>query len=337
MTERFFQELEAIIQEDPGGRGLRADSKCNLVTAAAGGLESACRSIAAAREARVGIVTGFNVPTEAGPRPETDGPPGAVFLARALTAVGVPVVLAAESEIEPALLAGLRVCGLEGGVSFVRLHGPVDAQEMGIHAYREAFATAAGPLTHLVAIERLGPSHTAESVRGQPCTTEETHRLFETEITPDQRGRCLSARGIDMTAMTGPAWWLFEPPVGTCRTIGIGDGGNEIGMGKIPWPVIRRNVRNGGLIASRVATDDLIVCGVSNWGAYALGVGVAIFRGLKSADRLCDPETQSRVLEAMVNEGGLVDGHTGRSECTVDGLPFERHAEVLKRIGAAIA
>src|SRR5258707_3766177 len=65
-------------------------------------------------------------------------------------------------------------------------------------------------------------------------------------------------------------------------TTGIGDGGNEIGMGKIPWDVIRRNIPNGGLVACRVPTDHLIVCGVSNWGAYGLAAGVAFFRGQKA-------------------------------------------------------
>src|SRR5205807_1527308 len=73
-------------------------------------------------------------------------------------------------------------------------------------------------------------------------------------------------------------------------TIGVGDGGNEIGMGKIPWDVIRRNVPNGGLIACRVPTDYLIVAGVSNWGAYALAAGVALLRGAKLDPSLFDAE-----------------------------------------------
>ena len=89
-------------------------------------------------------------------------------------------------------------------------------------------------------------------------------------------------RGIDVTPLVSPAHRLFEvaprwsPPV---TTIGIGDGGNEIGMGKIPWQVIRRNIPRGGLVACRVPADHLIVCGVSNWGAYGLGAGVRLLRG----------------------------------------------------------
>ena len=53
-------------------------------------------------------------------------------------------------------------------------------------------------------------------------------------------------RGRDVTAYMSPAHLLFVPEVKAWRpdvkTIGIGDGGNEIGMGKIPWDVIRRNI-----------------------------------------------------------------------------------------------
>jgi hypothetical protein len=62
-------------------------------------------------------------------------------------------------------------------------------------------------------------------------------------------------------------------------SLGIGDGGNEIGMGKIRWEIIRRNIPRGGLVACRVPVDHLIVCGVSNWGAYGLAAGVLLLRG----------------------------------------------------------
>src|SRR6185437_8417948 len=47
----------------------------------------------------------------------------------------------------------------------------------------------------------------------------------------------------------------------------IGDGGNEIGIGKLPAGLIGRTVPNGDRIACITSCDDLIVAGVSNWGA----------------------------------------------------------------------
>ena len=52
-------------------------------------------------------------------------------------------------------------------------------------------------------------------------------------------------------------------------TIGIGDGGNEIGMGKVQQKVIE-HIQNGRNIACAVATDHLVTAGVSNWGGSAL-------------------------------------------------------------------
>ena len=133
---------------------------------------------------------------------------------------------------------------------------------------------------------------------------------------------------------TSPLHLLFEDAARLPRltTIGIGDGGNEIGMGKIPWDVIRRNVPNGGLIACRVPTDHLIVCGVSNWGAYALAAGVALLRGAKLDPALFDVERERELLRIMVEKGPLVDGVTGRPTVSVDGLPFDEYVKPLLRI-----
>ena len=56
-------------------------------------------------------------------------------------------------------------------------------------------------------------------------------------------------------------------------TIGIGDGGNEIGMGKV-FERVAANVQYGSEIACTVASDYLISAGVSNWGGYALAKAI---------------------------------------------------------------
>jgi hypothetical protein len=115
-------------------------------------------------------------------------------------------------------------------------------------------------------------------------------------------------------------------------TIGIGDGGNEIGMGKIPWAVICRNIPNGGLVACRVPTDHLIVCGVSNWGAYGLAAGVRLLRGASAETDLFDLDREQALLEIMVEKGPLVDGVSGQPTVSVDGLPIEQYLEPLRRL-----
>jgi hypothetical protein len=177
--------------------------------------------------------------------------------------------------------------------------------------YSTALRARLGKVSHLIAIERVGPSHAD--------------------------GRCRSMRGLDVTDHMSPVYQWFEPvsSIGI-TTIGIGDGGNEIGMGKIPWQVIERNIPNGRQIACRVPTDHLIVCGVSNWGVYALAAGIAHLRGERLDARLFDAERERRILEAMVKAGPLVDGVRGEPSATVDGLTWEEYADVLDRIKSFI-
>jgi hypothetical protein len=138
-------------------------------------------------------------------------------------------------------------------------------------------------------------------------------------------------RGIDVTARQQAVFDRFEAgnrPV----SIGIGDGGNEIGMGKIPHETIVKNIPNGDLIHCRVPTDHLIVCGVSNWGAYALAAGVYVLRGVKPPADLFDPDREHEILEVMVREGPLVDGVTGKQTATVDGLTWDEYVKPLIQI-----
>jgi hypothetical protein len=128
-----------------------------------------------------------------------------------------------------------------------------------------------------------------------------------------------------------PAHLLFEQA--TVPTIGIGDGGNEIGMGTVGWEVIHRNIPQGGRIACRVATNHTIVAGVSNWGAWALA---GLWRKLAGAPPLPDSEEEFQLLELMGKEGPLVDGVTGRRLPTVDGLAWYHHARVHGQIVEAL-
>jgi hypothetical protein len=329
MSERVLNQIRDLIQEDVNQRGLRTDPERNLVTECAADFAAACHHVAETAHAAVGIVTGFFIPTATPPAGETDGPLGALFLARALTPLGIPVALIADAFCEQALAAGLAACGLDKTVGLVTL--PVPGQP-----WEESRPGVSMSLTHLIALERAGPSHTPESVRAQPGTTAEALAQFDQEVSPDHFDRCHTMRGLDITASMSPAHRLFEAAHQQrprLTTIGIGDGGNEIGMGKIPWEVIRRNIPSGGLVACRVPTDYLIVCGVSNWGAYGLAAGVRLLRGAWDG-RLFDPNQERDLLRVMVEKGPLVDGVTGRATVTVDGLSFERYAEPLRRMAA---
>jgi hypothetical protein len=272
----------AAVQIDPGNRGLARDPDDNLFTATAGQFHAACRSIAEHPNPVVQIYTGFYIPSATPPAYETDGPLGASFLRQSLGCMGIHVRVRGEHPIE-------------------------DLAD---------FPEPIGKPTHLIAVERPGPTDdgTFRTMRGRDIT--EWHRKIHAEYVENTR-----RRGI--------------------VSIGIGDGGNEIGMGNINRSVIDSNIIDGAKVHCQVRTNYLIVAGVSNWGAYALAAGVALLRNevAEVVDNFAGdsgpaglPWRELEILTWMVNTGPLVDGVTGRQEATVDGLPWDVYAAPLIRI-----
>ena len=154
---------------------------------------------------------------------------------------------------------------------------------------------------------------------------------------PANDGKYYTMRGNDTSSFIHPEIPKRNDSPFSGPTIGIGDGGNEIGMGKIPHETIVKNIPNGDLIHCRVPTDHLIVAGVSNWGAYALAAGIFVLKGITPPDDLFDPDREREILEVMVKAGPLVDGVTGRQEGTVDGLTWEEYVKPLVRIRDILA
>jgi hypothetical protein len=333
-VDERLDALRALIQHDVGNRGLARDPADNLLTHTAGDFAAACHSIAETPNAGLAVVTGFYIPTADPPAGETDGPLGAVFLARALVPAGVRVAIVTDGFCERAVAVGLEAAGLRQTVPMLTLPPAVMAWDAYLDRdWRRGFQ-GHFPLTHLIALERVGPSHTPESIRGQPGAD-----AFLREVPPERHDRCHTMRGRDITAQMAPAHRLIEHGARQeprLTTIGIGDGGNEIGMGKVPWDTIRRNVPDGGLTACRVPTDHLIVAGVSNWGAYALAAGVLLLRGEKEDAALFDTDRERRLLQTMVEQGPLVDGMTTRRTATVDGLTWEQYAAPLAKMGQVL-
>jgi hypothetical protein len=353
MSDPRLQQILDLIQEDVGNRGLRADPKENLITATAGDFEAACKSIAdvittyssaqgkgeknrdvydvfSRRLPRICIVTGFFIPAGQPPCGETDGPLGALFLARALTSfAGCIVAIASDPFCLPALNVGIEVCELSRRVAVWGIRNALVPEQA------QTIARLA-PTTHLIALERVGPSHTPDSIRAQPGTTAQTLREFSARIPPESFDRCHTMRGRDITDLMSPAHLLFEAADKHVTTIGIGDGGNEIGMGKIPWDIIRRNIPGGDKVACRIPTDHLIVAGISNWGAYGLAAGVMALLGAKPSGDLFDVKRERELLQLMVDKGPLVDGVTGKQTATVDGLDFERYGRILEQLRAIV-
>jgi hypothetical protein len=307
------------VQQDVGNRGLARDPEANLFNACPDDLLRACVALAQVKDPLVGVATGFFIPTADPPAYETDGPLGAVFLARTLAALGVRVVLLADPGCHPALRAGLAVAG----------HAKVP-----VEALPDAWPTPLPAFSLLITLEMVGPNHTEESIRQSPAVTPAAITAFREEVPSEKRDRCYSMRARDITDRAGTAPRLFDPSTArSWKTVGIGDGGNEIGMGKVPWEVVRRNIPQGGLIACRLPADCLIAAGVSNWGAYALAAGTAVLRGGDLPADLFDPGREADILRAMVERGPLVDGVSGQQSLSVDGLAFDEYVKPLIDLG----
>ncbi len=156
-----------------------------------------------------------------------------------------------------------------------------------------------------------------------------THLLAIERVGRGLDGRYRNMRGDDITATTAPLDLLFlEGSQRGLTTIGIGDGGNEIGMGKVFADTLA-TVPQGPEIATIVRTDFCIAAGVSNWGAYGLAGALSV---LAKRDLLPSAGEVADDIELMVAKGGAVDGVTHRRECTVDGLALPHSLRMLEDI-----
>jgi hypothetical protein len=141
-------------------------------------------------------------------------------------------------------------------------------------------------------------------------------------------GRYHDMRGTDITPYVAPLDLLvdYAPDVGA-RTIGIGDGGNEAGMGWIS-DTVRREIDQGDKIASKVKTDHLIVGSTSNWGAYGL---MAALGDLCGKLLLCNGRTEENLFIESFSSG-LIDGKLKKSARSVDGFDLEDNREIVRKL-----
>lgn len=198
----------------------------------------------------------------------------------------------------------------------------------------------AARLTHLVAIERVGPSHTLESLAGEPRNGPSARETFERETPLESRDVCHNMRGMNIDRWTAPLHRLFEVASGLAprvKTIGIGDGGNELGMGSIPWETLHRAIAIGpaAKTACRIPADFPLVAGTSNWGAYALAAAVGAMAGIPESAVRRGSAHELSLVESLVENAGAVDGVSKKRQPTVDGISSETYAKMVDEIEEA--
>lgn len=292
--------LDEISNLDLGGRG--AGTLAEAARTRAGG-----SPVAAGADLLAQLPGGATVLLTTGlaPRPwistaqiESDGPPGATVLARVLSeALGLRVLLVAEEDVLPPLVRLARGARVPVRSRAFPLGPPAGPAGELLQEERPAA---------LISIERLGRNH---------------------------RGVFHNARGKDVGQGKAAIDGLFEMAEGAgIPTLGIGDGGNEIGMGAIP-DAVRSAVRfgercvcgcGGGIVAA-TPTTVLVTGGTSNWAAYALADLLARRSGRD--DLVHTGAVEERLLQLGV-ELGLVNGMGGAIDPNVDRIPLHVHRAI---------
>lgn len=248
------------------------------------------------------------------PAGEMDGPPGVVSLARALAyGLGARPLYLAEPLTLPTCTAPSKAAG-------VPIHDPELIERFGIWRSAGAIAMPLGEEgARAKALELLD--------RYQPKALVACEKLA-----PNAQGEFAAIDGqIPPDLCDWVAHLLFEEAQQRgIVTIGIGDAGNELGLGIIedvanaysgPNPPLR----DGGN-GTRVKSDVAIVATCSNWGAYGVAAGLAYLT--KNLDALQDEAIEARILEACAAEGS-VDFTAGVPINHADGKSLEVNQSII--------
>lgn len=231
------------------------------------------------------IATGFYIASARAA--ETDGPPGALAIGRALHWLGFRVIYVTDQYAMPLLSGGMT--GKDEVIDFPIL------DHSSSRRFAEQLLRGTGP-SLLISIER--------------CS-----------INIDRQ--YLSMAGEDITEHTAKIDYLFS---GRNNSLGIGDGGNEIGMGNLA--AYMSDVETLPRKPALTRVDKLIIASVSNWGAYGL---IGALSRLIRQNLLPPVEWEKETINEMVARGA-VDGVSGQRRSAVDSFDLDLNAWALTQL-----
>ena len=218
---------------------------------------------------------------------ETDGPPGAVAIGSALNQLGYKVIHVTDRY-------AAEIMDKTGGDYSSVVEFPITDDDASVAFARKLIADLDPSV--LVAIERCG-------------LTDE--------------GKYRNMRGRDITDYNARIDHLFHSDV---PSVGIGDGGNEIGMGNLAEEVTR--VESLVKIPCVTQTTRLMLASVSNWGGYGLAAALSALSG---RNLLPSIEEEQQLLRDTVDLGA-VDGMSAKQEYKVDGFTIEENSQTLQAL-----
>jgi hypothetical protein len=265
------------------------------------------------------VTTGWRAPYR--PPGESDGPLGAVVLARAIAkACEATPVLLAEEEIAQSLVplckvAGLNVLDLESAKAFPStVH--IRSIPIGENESKKAIESIFPELNPscVISVERPGRNEMGvhHYTRGVSCS-----------------------EGIAYLD-----YFLEEAWRRKVLTIGIGDLGNELGLGKIKETVgkyIKYGSKClcpcGGGIAASDPAEVTVFSTVSNWGAYGIAAALAVLK--EDLDVFHTGDIERQMLRTCIVHG-VVDGALNIPSYTVDTIPGEADVGVVEMMRVVI-
>ena len=222
---------------------------------------------------------------------ETDGPPGAVALGNVLSSLGCSGKYVTDS-CSFDIVNGLS--DKQHEVIEFPILSDIESEKFAGDLIRKMMPSL------LISIERCGPS---------------------------EDGKARNMRNVDITEFNAKTDYLFKDQI---PSIGIGDGGNEIGMGNL-----RKAITSvPSLVEYPCVTEvsKLVIASVSNWGAY--GLITAISRCLDE-NLLPSIKEEQRLVQKSVDLGA-VDGFTGQKLPMVDGFTMEQNSQTLRDLHDAL-
>ena len=306
-----------------------------LMTYSRGDLFRAARHLSGGREgrpARALVVTGFYIPKAAKPAAETDGPLGALEVCMALRAIGGDAWLVSDECCASVIRSSALDFLPDDHVLIAPNARMSDSGESDIRTAATASHVSVSPESDTWdSRDAISDAPNFDAWFNQVIDLVKSERIdtlvYIERVGPARDGSPHNMRGIDITEWTAP---LSRLTLLGLHTVGVGDGGNEIGMGRVEDYAIEGVVDRGGSIACMVPTDQLVVAGTSNWGAHAIVCAMRAL-GRDEVDPYLEPAWQKRVLDVIVEYGGL-DGVHMTNVATVDGLDPDRYFRQVGRL-----
>jgi hypothetical protein len=254
------------------------------------------------------------------PYGESDGPPGAAVVARALhRGVGATAVFVCGPDQDGPIVASSHAAGLVVKDSFAL------ARE---HRLGAALAVAPADQSRVA----TWAAALCDEMRPRAVIAAEC-------LGPGRDGRLHSSSGVPLSGPDSPFWGCLDiSPVFTearrrgAFTIGVGDWGNELGFGTI-WDAVARHVEQGAILATVIEADVVVPAATANWGCYGIEACLAFL--LERADLMHSSAQEERILRACLAAGGVESQHFS-TDFAVDGLEGEAGMAVVQLLGSLL-